>query len=103
MSEHMTDRTDEPDVEALERLRNDRYNHLSYDRSLGADGLEGDLSDIQRLKLVTEFDEIFSIEIESVSVGNLPTDPVVVIPECDPNTEIHLRRSAPTPKLMAVE
>ncbi len=103
MSEHMTDRTNEPDVEALERLRNGRYNHLSDDRSLAADGLEGDLSDIQRLKLVTVFDEIFSIEIESVSVGDLPTNPVVVIPECDPDTEIHLRRSAPTPELVTVE
>ena len=99
----MIDRGDEPDVEALERLRTGRYNHLSYDRSLAAGGLTGDLSDIQRLKLVTEFDEIFSIGIESVSTGDLPTDLVVVIPECDPDTEIRLRRSAPTPELVAVE
>ncbi|MDL0128174.1 hypothetical protein PNP85_10090 [Halobacterium salinarum] len=99
----MTDRTGESDQEALERLRNGRYHHLSDDRPMIADGLESDLVQIKRLKLVTAADEIFSIEIESVSAGDLPTEPAVVVPECDSDTEIYLRRSAPTPELVAVE
>ncbi|MCD2202681.1 hypothetical protein [Halobacterium sp. KA-6] len=99
----MTDRTDEPDTDALERLRKGQYNHLGDDRPLVADEFEADLSEIQRLKLVTVYDEIFSIEIAETDPSELPTDPVALTPECDPATEIYLRRSVSTPELVTIE